>query len=252
MVKNDDNLFRPGDIPLALSLLSRLPVRINSYDRTAQAAWAYPIAGMAIGGLAALSGCFALLIGLPAMIAALICLATQVIATGALHEDGLADMADGFWGGWDKSRRLEIMKDSRIGAYGVIALVLSLLARWAALWVVFDTSAYAAFWPVVAIAALSRAGMPLVMISLPTASTSGLAHSVGTIAKPTALSALAIGSLVMLLLTGATVFPALIFGGLMLALLIAVSRIKIGGYTGDILGASQQLLEITLLFCLIS
>ena len=124
------------DLPLALSLLSRLPVPVDhsrAGERAATAAWAYPLVG---AGLAGLTGGLAWALsaaGLPPGPAAGLVLVAQVMLTGALHEDGLADSADGLWGGWERERRLEIMRDSRIGAYGVLALGLSLLLRWACL-----------------------------------------------------------------------------------------------------------------------
>ncbi len=72
-------------------------------------------------------------LGLGSGIVAAMVLAAQAMITGAMHEDGLADTADGLWGGWDKARRLEIMKDSHIGTYGVMALILTVLVRWSAL-----------------------------------------------------------------------------------------------------------------------
>ena len=92
--------------------------------RVAAAAWAWPLAGMAVGLLGAAAGGLVLWLGVAPAAAAAIAIAAQIFATGALHEDGLADSADGLWGGWDKARRLAIMKDSRIGTYGVLALVL--------------------------------------------------------------------------------------------------------------------------------
>ena len=104
-------------------------------------------------------------------------MATGVILTGAMHEDGLADSADGLFGGWTVERRLEIMKDSRIGTYGMLALLLSGLARWAAL-----TALIAAgpIWPVlIAAGALSRAPMAVMMALMPNARQGGLSASTG-------------------------------------------------------------------------
>jgi len=133
--RNDDGPIRTGDIPAAIGLLSRLPVPVDTdlaTRRGARAAWAYPLAGLVVGALAGLVAQVALWLGLPPSIAALLALAAMIAITGALHEDGLADSADGLWGGWDRARRLEIMKDSRIGTYGVLALGLTLLLRAAA------------------------------------------------------------------------------------------------------------------------
>ena len=120
------------DAVLALVLLTRLPLPHlpkDSFARQSRAVWAFPLAGLVVGGLATVMAAAALAVWPPAVAAGL-ALAVQILVTGAMHEDGLADSADGLWGGFDRSRRLEIMKDSQIGTYGVLALVLSLGLRW--------------------------------------------------------------------------------------------------------------------------
>ena len=208
MTKSDMGLIQPSDIRQALALLTRLPVQAGPDDRGGAAAWAYPLAGLVVGGIAALAGLLALLLGLPNAIAALICVAIPPLLTGALHEDGLADTADGLWGGWSREKRLEIMKDSHIGTYGVLALILSIAARWGALWLLFDIGAGAAAASLVAAAALSRATMPSLMASLPHARASGLSHSVGTASRATAALAWAIAAVLALFLTGSSAFGA--------------------------------------------
>ncbi len=136
MSDNDMTLIDPRDVAAATGLLSRLPVPVDTdlaTRRGARAAWAYPIAGLAIGIVAASVGQIAIWLGLGPMLVAGLVIATLVVITGALHEDGLSDAADGLWGGWTAERRLEIMKDSRIGAYGVLALVIVVALRWQAL-----------------------------------------------------------------------------------------------------------------------
>ncbi|MEM6375220.1 MAG: adenosylcobinamide-GDP ribazoletransferase, partial [Pseudomonadota bacterium] len=124
----DNALIRLHDLGRAVALLTRCPVPdfllAPGGDRAgAHAAWAYPIAGLIPGALAALFGSLAMFFGLGPAIAALSALGMAAFVTGALHEDGLADCADGFWGGWTPERRLEIMRDSRIGTYGVLTLI---------------------------------------------------------------------------------------------------------------------------------
>ena len=119
-----DALMTLGDLPAALGLLTRLPVRVNTANATARgarAAWAWPLAGVAVGAIAALAAAAAMWCGLPLGVCSLLLIAVQMIVSGAMHEDGLADIIDGLWGGWDKDRRLAIMKDSQIGTYGVLA-----------------------------------------------------------------------------------------------------------------------------------
>ena len=251
MAKNDP-LIQPSDIVDAIQLLTRLPVPSNDTPRGAAAAWAYPLAGTVLGALAAAIGLLGHAFGLPAPLSALLTLATLVIATGALHEDGLADTADGLWGGWTLERRLEIMKDSRIGAYGVIALFLGLAARWAALWMLFEISPETAAAAILVAATASRAMMPGVMWALPHARPDGLSSQVGDVARDTALVALGIAVLVALIFTGWGGVMALIWALAVTALLARIARAKIGGQTGDILGATQQLAEIAILFSLLA
>ncbi|SEO86723.1 cobalamin-5'-phosphate synthase [Salinihabitans flavidus] len=238
---------RPGDILTALALLTRLPVRAD-FSRGARAGWAYPLAGAVLAGLAALPTGAALALGLPSELAALLFIATVVILSGAMHEDGLSDAADGLWGGWDRARRLEIMKDSRIGAYGVIALCLALAARWMAVGAVLAGDDW--LGPLIAVAMLSRAAMPALMAALPHARDSGLSHAQGRADRGTALIAAALAGLAALMLAGGTGVSLIIATLLITAACGSIARVKIGGQTGDILGATQQIAEIALLLIL--
>jgi adenosylcobinamide-GDP ribazoletransferase len=169
----------------------------------------------------------------------------MVALTGALHEDGLADSADGLWGGWTVQRRLEIMKDSRVGTYGVIALVLSLGLRWAAL----TTLAAAGGLTLVLIAAgvLSRAPMLAIMGALPHARSTGLSATVGRPGSDTVLLGLGLSGLAGFALLGFGILP---LAALLFVTTLAIARIakaRIDGQTGDILGATQQISEIAIL-----
>ncbi len=242
-----DMSFRT-DLISALMLLTRLPVRGTPTPRAADAAWAWPIAGLVVGMLSGAVGWVAAQSGLVPALAAGLALAVAVAVTGALHEDGLADVADGFWGGYDPARRLEIMRDSRIGTYGVVALILSLGARWGLLVAALDQGAF--FWVMVSAAVASRAPMALVMRWLPGARADGLSHATGVPPAKAVWLGLAIGALALLVhgplaaLVAAAMVAAAVSG------LCAVARRKIGGQTGDVLGASQQLAEIAILAAL--
>lgn len=234
-----DTLSRPiRDLRAALSLLTRLPLPAPKDFPTPPAVWAWPLAGLVVGALTAGAGMAALTLGLPPALAAAMVLAMGCITTGALHEDGLADTADGLWGGWDKARRLEIMKDSRVGSYGVLALGLVLLARWAALTALVEGGHWGAL---IAAEALSRAAMAGVMTGLPNARGRGLSASHGAPEGQTAAiaGALALGLAGMLAGWAA---PAMAIAALAAAAGVgAVARAKIGGQTGDVLGAAQQM-----------
>ncbi|WP_120502030.1 adenosylcobinamide-GDP ribazoletransferase [Roseovarius sp. EL26] len=251
MIKNDA-LFSLSDLPLAFSLLTRLPVPASQTTRIAQSAWAYPLVGVAIGIASTCVALFTIWMGLPTPLAALICLTIQIVTTGALHEDGLADTIDGLWGGWNKARRLEIMKDSRIGAYGVLALVLSLAARWAVFWLLLSQSPATAVLFITTAACLSRAAMVALMAILPNARASGLSHSVGQPSAQTAGVACAIGVVCAIMMSGASAFGAIFWAALGAVSVGLIARKKIGGQTGDILGATQQITEIAILFSLVA
>ncbi|MEL7175971.1 MAG: adenosylcobinamide-GDP ribazoletransferase [Pseudomonadota bacterium] len=250
MAKPDSGLMSLTDIPAAVGLLTRLPVPVNAEratTRSAKAAWAYPLVGLVL----------ALLVGVPASVLAGIVpsgilagvmLVALVVLTGALHEDGLADTADGLWGGWDAVRRLEIMKDSQIGSYGVIALVLSLLLRWLGLVAVIEAGIVLP--ALIAVAMLTRAGMVVVMSTLPHARDGGLSKRVG---RPSA-STTGIAAVIALVAAALAIgLPALILAlavSLAVWAVAAIAKAKIGGQTGDILGATQQVSEIATLLTL--
>ena len=247
MSKPDTPLVMLADIPASIGLLSRMPVKTDG-KRGAAAAWAFPVVGLILGALAAIIGWFAQTLGLSASLTAGIILVTLVITTGAMHEDGLADTVDGLWGGWDKARRLEIMKDSHIGVYGVIALVLSLILRWAALTALAQAGLLTT--ALIAIAALSRAPMVVMMAMMPGARDGGLSASVGQVGTKPAMIAVGIASITTITLlgwSGISAIVAVIIAGSTTAL---IAQNKIDGQTGDILGASQQISEIAALMVL--
>lgn len=243
-----DDIVRWGDLGAALGLLTRLPVRVDpvaAQARGARAAWAWPLVGAVVGALAAGVAALALWMGLPAALAAGLALATQILLTGALHEDGLADSADGLWGGWTPDRRLAIMNDSQIGTFGVVALILSLGLRWAAL---AALAGQGWVWTALLVAGmLSRLPMVMLLYALPPARAGGLGQGVGVPPAPTLALAIGIAVAGTSGLVGLWTLPlALAVAGVTL-LWAAIARARIGGQTGDILGASQQLAEVAVL-----
>ena len=248
LLRPQNDLIR--DMSLALSLLTRLPIKVNedAYEKSANAAWAYPLVGLVTGVLACLAAFAAMLLGLPLWCAALFAMATSMIVTGAMHEDGLGDCADGFWGGWDPAMRLKIMKDSQIGTYGVLALLVTQAIRFGALQELLSWGNWVL--PLIAVHVASRAVMPALMAYLPHARDTGLSRSVGKVSSRSALQALAIGTVALVLAFG--------FHGIWLALVVAVAtlfcarvaRAKVGGQTGDVCGATQQISEVALFLAL--
>ncbi len=220
-----------------LRLLSRLPLPQSEDNPGPAAAWAWPVTGVVVGSLVA--GVAALCLPLGAQAAAAIALGAQAMITGAMHEDGLADSADGLWGGWDRARRLDIMKDSHIGTYGVMALLVVALIRWSALTTLISGGHWGA---IVAVAVFSRAPMAVLMWAMENARGTGLAQSVGRVPGRAAAGAAALGGVALLML-GVPGLAAGVAGIGVVCVLALVARAKIGGQTGDILGASQQLAE---------
>ncbi|MEP2640540.1 adenosylcobinamide-GDP ribazoletransferase [Roseobacter sp.] len=239
------------DILLALTLLSRLPMPhlpTAAFENGSRAVWAYPIAGAIIGCIVAAIGAAAMGLGVPSGFAAGVMLGAGMVITGAMHEDGLADTADGFWGGFTVQRRLEIMKDSHIGTYGVLALLVVSGLRWMAYAALLPSGVV----PVIAAAALSRAGMPCLMAGLPHARTDGLSHSVGRPGAVPVAIGFALAASLAGLCVGGVALPAVVAVVVVSALMGALAVRKITGQTGDVLGATQQLCELTVLAVLIS
>ena len=234
--------FLAKDILAGFGLLTRVPVPFTP-PRPA-GVWAWPLVGLATGAVALGLGAMLLAAGVAVGVAAAAVLATQAALTGGLHEDGLADCADGFWGGHDKLRRLEIMKDSRIGSYGALALMLGLLARWSALTALLGAGASG-----LALAAmvLSRAAMAGVMVALPNARAGGLSAQHGQPSVTAALTGVALALGLSVGVAGWTSLVLALVAGLAALGTALVAKRKIGGQTGDVLGAAQVVSELAAL-----
>ncbi len=248
VTKNDNRLMTGTDVTTAFALLTRLPLRVDMnhpQSRSAHAAWAYPLAGAAIGAILATFASVLLWFGMSASVVAGLVLAGAAMLTGAMHEDGLADSFDGLWGGWDRARRLEIMKDSHIGTFGVLALILSFGLRWVTLAAIIGAGFH---WPaLIAVAAVSRAAMVPVMAALPHARKDGLSRHIGKPPVQIAWIAIALAFVASLIAMGLATLAVLLVAVLVTTIWAATAHQKIGGQTGDILGATQQLNEIALL-----
>ena len=231
-----------SDLCAGFGLLTRLPSPQAKSPRP-DAAWAWPLVGLVVGALAAGAGWLAMALGLPVRLAAVATIAAAILTTGALHEDGLADSADGLFGGWTPEQRLAIMKDSHIGTYGTLALLLVLLARLEVLAALLEQGA---FGVIVAAAVISRAPMACIMALMSSARSKGLSQSVG---RPSGLmagaAALLATAMALILTEGAVIMVA---AAALAALGVALlARARIGGQTGDILGAAQQMAELAAL-----
>lgn len=221
---------------VAFMLLTRLPMgQVARVVPMGATGWAWPLVGLVVGAVVAA----VLALPGPGLAVAVLAVAAGLLVTGAMHEDGLADVADGFGGGRRPERKLEIMRDSRLGTYGAAALCLALVLRVVLL-------AEAGAWDVIAAAVASRALLPALQAWMPQA-------------RPDGLGARAAegGSAVTVLVAAAMGVAALVASPVALLLLVGVqggvawlARRQVGGVTGDVLGAAQVLGELAVLFAL--
>lgn len=254
----DDDAAKPAsrfdDVRLAVAFLTRLPMGDFRHPGSlADAAWAFPLVGVIVGGIGSAIYYGANVIDLPPMIGAFLTVAAMVLATGALHEDGLADVADGFGGGAVISRKLEIMRDSRIGSYGVLALVISVGLRVATISSIGRGEIAIAV--ILAAAIASRAVLPSLMAALPMAREDGLAHGAGQPTQTCAGISLALGGLGLLVLLQPSLMLMLFAGGAAAlgAIVVGIiARRQIGGQTGDVIGAAQQVAEMAVLIAAVA
>jgi adenosylcobinamide-GDP ribazoletransferase len=234
------------DFKVALQFLTRLPVRVRepwSEGALARSVAMFPLIGLLIGAAGALAFAIAIWLGLPPALAAVLAVAVQVLLSGGLHEDGLADLADGFGGGRTREEKLQIMRDSRLGSFGAVALILALLARIGAIAALAQPATVGAV--LLAAGAISRAMMPPLMLWLAPARSDGLAAASGRPQPARVLTGLGLATLLALALLAPlrALSAILLAAGGVLGLAILARR-QIGGHTGDVLGAAQQLAEI--------
>lgn len=244
------------DLLSSVQFLSRLPIPVALADESepdfTRSSRLFPIAGLIITIPALVAMIVLGIFGVPAMVIAAIVIAIQVIVTGALHEDGLADCADGFGGGQTPEEKLEIMKDSRIGAFGVAALIMALLLRFALLSALISTSLMAGLLAYGAAQIVSRAVQVYFWQNLPSAKPEGLSSAYGEPDEGSVRWALGTGVIAALALTLFTFNVTSIFIAFILVLIAFLAfhmlcQKQINGQTGDTLGAIQILAEIAFL-----
>jgi len=248
-----------ADLAGCVRFFSRLPLpRLGAWDDPAKipdfsrAARALPLAGLVIAAPALVVILLLHWRDAPALIAAFIYVGLLVVAGGGLHEDGLADMADGFGGGATRQKKLDIMKDSRIGAYGVLALILAVGLKIAALAHLYSALPLGAFAAMLILAVTaSRFVMLFLWHGLANARPGGLADKAGRPGR----RAVDIGGglvLIVLVLCAPALAPHALAGlasciVLTIALVGSTAQRHIGGQTGDVLGAGQQIAETAIL-----
>ena len=239
------------DFGLAVALLTRIPVPQPpdvTPDRMARAQRAFPLVGAIVGLATGLVDRCLLAIGIPELAAAAVALGAGALLTGALHEDGLADVGDGFGGGRDREKKLAIMRDSRIGTYGVLALLVSFVAKCSAL----ASLPFGEIIPALIVAhVLARAAIPVVTANMPFAREDGLGRSAGRPEPASAVIAAVIAVVVALLCLpfGIALLAVLVTAAVAAAMAMLAWR-QIGGVTGDVFGAIEQTAETAVLLIL--
>ncbi len=250
--------FRPAawlaDLRRAGQFLTRIPLPDDptppAPGALARALRVFPLVGAAVGLACGLVLVGAAQAGLPGPVAVLLALAAGMVLTGGLHEDGLADTADGFGVRRPAAERLAIMRDSHIGTYGVLALGMVVAIKAAALAALDPWVAGAAL---VGTGAASRATVPVLAMILPPARADGLGAGMGRPSAATLAVALALGAAAALAaLDPAPALAALAAAAMAAATLAWLARRQVGGYTGDILGAAQQTTETAMLLAVVA
>jgi adenosylcobinamide-GDP ribazoletransferase len=236
------------DLQTAVSFLTRIPMphpEGSKPSNFARSAWLFPLVGGAIGTIVAMVNLAFRAVNLPSVAAAALALGFGALLTGALHEDGLADVADGFGGGKDRNAKLEIMRDSRLGTYGALILMVAFVAKTSA---IAATQTEMAVRGLIAAHALSRGVLPLMSLTVRTARRDGLAANAGraspAVAAAAGLVALAIA---FLALPWELALSAALLVGASAAAMAWIAHRQIGGLTGDVLGGTQQVSETAIL-----
>ena len=239
------------DVAEALRFFTRLPLPAApaappAFDRIA---WAAPVAGVCVGAVGAVVLAIAGRLELPHLMSACLATAALVAATGALHEDGLADVADGLGGGRTREQKLALMRDSRIGAFGAVALTLALLTRVAALSSALSFGLSGAAGALMIVATLSRAGALAPLALIEPARADGAGASAGRLEPASFAAACGVALLLAVALGLFTIGAGRAFGAALMsaagaAAMTAAAARQIGGQTGDVAGAAQQCAEI--------
>ena len=238
------------DLKTAVAFLTRLPMphpQGPMPQNFVRAHRMFPLVGAMIGAAVGLL-CLGLRhAGVPDLAAAALALGGSALLTGALHEDGLADVADGFGGGRDAAAKLEIMRDSRLGTYGAVILLVSFAAKFPR-WLRFRTAQ--SCQSLAAAHALSRGVLPWMSISMPYARKDGLAAKAG---QPDSTTA-AIAAVLLLARMAVAVVANALFAAIMAAAsamgMALLAKRQIGGQTGDVLGGAEQVAETAILVLL--
>lgn len=241
------------DIAAAFMLLTRIPINWNkiSPDQPPdlnRCLWVYPVVGLVVGSIGAGIYFAAIKLSIPQYPAIILCLIAMILTTGAFHEDGLADVMDGFGGGGSKDKKLEIMRDSRIGTYGGLALLLSIILKFTSL---INFSDFQLMITVIIGAVVSRLMILLTLLMLQPARKDSLSTIAGIPSHGSIITAGIITIITTLFFLDFIVTVIVILVALLITALFARTSYKqVGGYSGDVLGAVQQISEVSIFITL--
>ena len=235
------------DLRVAGSFLTRVPLHVDGEMDMARATPWFPAIGLLIGAAGAAVFAAANEV-LPAGLAAALALVTTALITGAFHHDGLADIADGFGGGWDREQRLAILKDSRHGTYGVVSLVLLVAVQWSAL------ASLPTPWAVAGLVSahiLGRAAILGILLTSRPARPDGLGtdYSAG-LRRGSCVVAMALAIVAGGVATGIWIALTVALVAVTTVAVVVLAFRKIGGISGDVLGAAEQLGEAAVLIAI--
>ena len=242
------------DLAASLRFFSILPLPAAAEPAApafADFAWTAPLAGAAIGAIAALVLAAARGLGLPASLQAVAAVAALALVCGGLHEDGLADFADGLAAGRSRDERLMIMRDSRIGVFGATALTLGLIARVAAVAALAGGGGGHAAAALVLAGAAARLGALVPLATLAPAREDGLGASAGRLDPAVWFAAAAAAAVALVVGLAALGVGRALFAAALAAAaaggVAGLAKSRLGGHTGDVAGAAEQAAEIAAL-----
>lgn len=246
---------RIEELGLAAGLLTRIP--LPAFKRRTRATlgtafWAYPLAGALIGVLSAMAFWLSVAAGFSSTACAFLAIIASLIAGGAFHEDGLGDLWDGLGGGKTKEAKLKIMRDSRIGTYGALALLLTLGLQ--AEFIV-NLQHYTGLVPTIAaiIAAeiIARGAIALPLATLQPARKDGLGSLMTNMRPETYATGIAIAIVFAFVLLGLNSGMLILGGAIGAGFVTLLARTYLGGFTGDVLGATAVTARVTALGCVV-
>ena len=239
------------DFFATIMFFTRIPIKWSFFSDKApdltKAAWAFPLVGFLIGVLSGALGDFLIFLGLPIFLSCIIAITMSILLTGAFHEDGLADTADGLGAGGSPQRINKIIHDSRLGTYGVLALILGLLTRLGLLLTLVEYG-----YLLVSILSVGFASGKLAILYSRNFYNNSRFAKVGSIVGVISNKNLFLATLLWALPT-LVIFPfyGILLGGILMTCIISIMGFKstkaLGGISGDILGAIAFLTELVFL-----